>query len=311
MKKETQKVKGGKATVVAEEKKLAKLKVSLKQNKSRVIAGALTIVVLAGSIVLYFVHKNKTKDNGKSSANVETTTVDTIKEEEYSRELLIERINNFEQTAKENGVELTTEEVRDLATLMNIDNIVNEDPELAKELYDGKNAQDILSNAGHTIGKLMTSSFTGNYQKPMNLSTLVVGNDYDKAILAKLEAYRDELTAMRAEEVGEHRVEFATKEEEDRFDAIITDVLNFYSMTADGLEIDGNNAVIQPMADGNRFAMVLVMNEIALGNRNLLNDEQIKAFEALMANEPAVANLHRIIEGCQTKEVETTKVKTK
>lgn len=306
MKKETKKVKGGKVTVAADNKKLAKLKASLKQNKHRVIAGGLTIVVLAGSIIFYFVHKNKTNGNNNGSA-----VVDTIKEEEYSRELLIERINNFEKAAKENGLELTTEEVRTLATLMNIDNIVSEDPELAKELYDGKNAQDILSNAGHTIGKLMTNSFTGNYQKPMNLSTLVVGKDYDKAILARLESYRDELTAMRAEEVGEHRVEFATKEEEEKFNQIISDVLNFYSMTADGLEIDGKNVVIQPMADGNRFAMVLVMNEIALGNRNLLSDEQIKAFDALMSNEPAVANLHRIIEGCQTKEVETAKVNTK
>lgn len=306
MKKETKKVKGGKVTVTTDNQKLAKLKASLKQNKQRVIAGGLTVVVLAGAIVLYFVNKNKTNINNNGSS-----VVDTIKEEEYSRELLIERIDNFEKTAKENGLELTTEEVRALATVMNIDNIVNEDPELAKELYDGKNAQDILSNAGHTIGKLMTGSFTGNYQKPMNLSTLVVGKDYDKAILSRLEYYRDELTAMRAEEIGEHRVEFATKEEEERFNQIITDVLNFYSMTADGLEIDGKNAVIQPMADGNRFAMVLVMNEIALGNRNLLSDEQIKAFDALMANEPATQNIHRIIEGCQTKEVETEKVNTK
>jgi len=307
MEKKTKKVKGGKATVVAENKTIAKLKASLKKNKQRVVAGGLTIVVLGGSIILYFVNKGKTNNNGNNGA----TVVDTIKEEEYSRELLIERIDNFEKTAKENGIELTTEDVRNIATLMNIDKIVSEDPELAKELYDGKNAQDILSNSGHVIGKLMTSSFTGNYKNPMNLSTLVVGNDHDKAILSTLEGYRDELTAMRAEEPGEHRVEFATKEEEERFDQIITDVLNFYSMTADGLEINGENVVIQPMGDGTRFAMVLVMNEIALGNRNLLTPEQIQAFEALMANEPAVANLHRIIEGCQTKEIETDKVKTK
>ena len=82
-------------------------------------------------------------------------------------------------------------------------------------------------------------------------------------------------------------------------------------MTADGLEIDGKNVVIQPMGDGNRFAMVLVMNEIALGNRNLLSDEQYKAFEKLTTNEPVVANLHRIIDGCQTVEVETEKTLTK
>lgn len=307
MKKNSTKVNGGTVAVVTEDTKLAKLKASLKKNQNRIIASGLTILVVGSAIVLYFVNKNKANSNNNNGSSV----VETIKEEEYSRELLVQRIDNFKKTALEKGFELTDEEVRNLTTLMNIDRIVSEDPELAKELFDGKNAQDVLSNAGHTRGKLMTSLFTGNYKNSMNLSTLVVGNDYDKSILARLESYRDELTTMRAEEVGEHRVEFATKEEEERFNQIITDVLNFYSMTADGLEIDGKNAVIQPMGDGNRFAMVLVMNEIALGNRNLLTDEQYKAFEKLMSNEPAVANLHRIIEGCQTAEVETEKTFTK
>lgn len=306
MKKETKVVENGKATVVAEEKKLAKLKASLKKNKGRIFAGCLTIVVVGGALVLRFAGKDKSKANNNTPS-----IVDTSKEEKYSRELLVKRIDEFTKTAEQNGIALSNQEVRNLATLMNIDKIVNEDPDLAKELFDGKNAQDVLSNVGHTIGKLMTSSMTNNYKKTMNLSTLVVGNDYDKAILAKLESYRDELTKMRAEEVGEHRVEFATKEEEERFSKIITDVLNFYSMTADGLEIEGKSAVIQPMGDGNRFAMVLVMNEIALGNKNLLTDEQYKAFEKLTSNEPVVANLHRIIEGCQTVEVETEKKLTK
>lgn len=306
MEKETKKVEAGTVAVVAEETKLAKLKASLKKNQSRIIASGLTILVVGSAIILHFVNKNKANGNNNPSSIVET-----IKEEEYSRELLIQRIDSFTQVAEQKGIDLSKQEVRDLATLMNIDKIVSEDPELAKELFDGKNAQDVLSNAGHIIGKLMTSSFTGNYTKTMNLSSLVVGNDYDKAILAQLESYRDELTAMRAEEPGEHRVEFATKEEEERFNQIITDVLNFYSMTTDGLEIAGENAVIQPMGDGNRFAMVLVMNEIALGNRNLLTDEQYKAFEQLMSNEPAVSNIHRIIEGCQTVEVETEKTLTK
>ncbi|MBE6138328.1 MAG: hypothetical protein E7173_01115 [Firmicutes bacterium] len=311
MEKETVKVKGGKVTKFASDEKLAKLKAGWQKHKARIIAIGLTIIVLIGSVILFFVNKsknnNKTNTIGTSQHNPDTGN----KKEKYSRELLADRINSFGETAKTNGLELTPEEVRTLATLINIDQIVSEDSELAKELYDGKNAQDILSNAGHVIGKLMTSSLSNNFKTPMNLSLLVVGNDYDKSVLTKLESYRDELTALRAEEPGEHRVEFGTKEEKERFDQIISDVLMFYGMTADGLSINGENGVIQSMGDGARFASVLVMNEILLGNRNLLTTEQIQAFEALMSNEPATANLHRIIEGCQTTEVEPDKVKTK
>ena len=310
MEKNIESVKGGKVTFVAEETKFAKLKGSLKKNGKRIAALGLTVAVIGGALALRLTNKDKSKENDANSSNAETN-IETKKEETYSRELLVKRISEFTKTSEQKGLALSQQEVRDLSILMNIDKIVSEDSELAKELFDGKNAQDILSDVGHTIGKLMTNSMTKNYKETMNLSDLVVGNDYDKDILICLEAYRDELTKMRAEEVGEHRTEFATKEEEEKFNQIITDVLNFYSMTADGLEIDGKNVVIQPMGDGNRFAMVLVMNEIALGNRNLLSDEQYKAFEKLTTNEPVVANLHRIIDGCQTVEVETEKTLTK
>lgn len=300
MKEKKVKVNNGTVNVVAKPTKFAKMKASLKKNGKKIIAIGLTVLVVGGTVVAI---KSCSKDN--------KNVVSEKQDEKYSRELLNERIKNFTEAAKTKGLELTEQEVRDLSIVMNIDRIVAEDPELAKELFEGKNAEDILSNAGHMIGKLMTYSFTNNYKKSMNLSTLVVGNDDDKAVMAKLEGYRDELTTMRAEEEGEHRVEFATEEEENKFDEIITDTLNFYSMSADGLEIDKENIVIQKMGDGDRFATVLVMNEIALGNKNILTRQQYKAFEELMSNEPVVENLTRIIEGCQTKEVETEKQKTK
>ena len=300
MKEKKVKVNNGTVNVVAKPSKFAKMKASLKKNGKRIIAIGLTVLVVGGTVVAF---KSCSKDNKK--------VVSEKQDEKYSRELLNERIKKFTETANKKGLDITEKEVRDLSIVMNIDRIVAEDPELARELYDGKSAEDILSNSGHVIGKLMTHSFTNNYKDSMNLSTLVVGNDDDKAILTKLEGYRDELTTMRAEEAGEHRVEFATKEEEERFNKIITDTLNFYSMSADGLEIDKENIVIQKMGDGDRFATVLVMNEIALGNKNILTKEQYKAFEALMSNEAVVPNLTRIIEGCQTKEVISTKQKTK
>ena len=157
MEKETVKVKGGKVTKFASDEKLAKLKAGWQKHKARIIAIGLTIIVLIGSVILFFVNKsknnNKTNTIGTSQHNPDTGN----KKEKYSRELLADRINSFGETAKTNGLELTPEEVRTLATLINIDQIVSEDSELAKELYDGKNAQDILSNAGHVIGKLMTS----------------------------------------------------------------------------------------------------------------------------------------------------------
>lgn len=305
-KNEKQNQNGGQVKVVAKKEKFAKLKGSLKRNGSRVIAIGLTAVVIVGA---FHISKNNNKNNTNNPTKPTTsqgptnptTNPNANKVEQYSRELLDERVDNFVKDAEAKGIELTEEEVREFAGFMNIDVIINEDPELAKELFGDKNAEEVLSDAGHTIGKIMTKSATSNYKNTMNLSNLVVGNDYDKAILSKLEAYRDELTAMRAEEVGEHRVEFATKEEQDRFNAIINEVLNFYSMTVNGLTLDGKTGLIQNMGDGNRFPMVLVMNEIALGNKNLLTKEQYQAFQNLMKNEPVVANLITMIDGCKTK----------
>ncbi len=274
-----------------------------KQNWRRFVAVTLAVALSAGVIALICKFCQDDKSN---------TEIIEVADEEYSRELLNTRIKDFTKEANEKGITVKEEEVRDFAAFINIDRIINEDPELAKELYDGKNAQDVLSNAGHMIGVLMTNSHKGNYKTPMNLSKLVVGSNYDKQIMEKLENYRDELTTMRAEEDGMHRASFETEEETARFNEIITDTLDFYSMSANGLETEfDSNSVIQKMGDGSRFSTVLVMNEINIGNNNLLSKEQTKAFNELMSNEPVVANLQNMIEGCQTVEVEQSKVKTK
>lgn len=293
---------GEKIKIATTKEKLAnkKFKVS-KTTCKRVIAGTLAVLLIGGAA--YFIYRN-TKKNSKNTEIVQT-------EEQYSRELLEQRIKTFTEKANANGIKLTEEEVKNLSSVVNMDRIITEDPELAHELFYGKNAQEIMSNAGHTIGILMTYSYKNQFKNPMNISSLVVGGDYDKAIMQKLENYRDELTTMRDEQVGMQRANFETEEEKQKFNDIITDVLDFYTMSADGLEIDGENAVIQRMSDGSRFSMVLVMNEIALGNNNLLSKEQKDLFEAAMRNEPVIPNLHRLIEGCQTQELESQKVKTK
>lgn len=274
-----------------------------KKNWKRFVAVTLAVALSAGLITLLC--KSCSKDNAK-------TQIQEVVEEKYSRELLVKRIKDFTAEANKKGINVTEKEVRDFAAMLNIDRIISEDPELAKELFDGKNAQELLSNYGHMIGIFLTNSHKSNYKNPINLSKLVVGSDYDKQILQQLEDYRDELTLMRGETPEIHRANFLTEEEDARFNEIITDVLNFYSMTSDGLETEfDNNSVIQKMGDGTRFATVLVMNEINIGNNNLLSKEQTKAFNELMSNEAVVANLHRMIEGCQTVEIEQPKVKTK
>lgn len=296
------KINGEQIKIATTKEKLAnkKFKVS-KTTCKRVIAGTLAVLLIGGAA--YFIYRNA-KKNSKNTEIVQT-------EEQYSRELLEQRIKTFTEKANANGIKLTEEEVKNLSSVVNMDRIITEDPELAHELFYGKNAQEIMSNAGHTIGILMTNSYKNQFENPMNISSLVVGGDYDKAIMQKLENYRDELTTMRDEQVGMQRANFETEEEKQKFNDIITDVLDFYTMSADGLEIDGENAVIQRMSDGSRFSMVLVMNEIALGNNNLLSKEQKDLFEAAMRNEPVIPNLHRLIEGCQTQELESEKVKTK
>lgn len=300
----TTKTDKGELMVVEQPDKKMKL---TKTSKRSIIAGTLAVLVVAGYIILC---SKSCKNNDKNNS---TSIVEIQKEEnkeKYSRELLNERIIKFAKEANEKGISITEKDVRDFAIFMNIDRIINEDPELAKEYFDGKNAQDVLSNAGHMIGTLMTASHISGYKNSMNLSSLVVGSDYDKHVMKKLENYRDELTTMRAEEPGMHRASFEDESKTTRFNEIITDTLDFYSMSANGLEIDGENAVIQKMGDGDRFATVLVMNEMNIGNKDLLSSEQRRAFEELMSNEATVANLQRMIDGCQTIEVENQKQKS-
>lgn len=298
----TKEVEGGKVATFLTDEELAELKASIQNEDNskgtfvtRIVAVGLTIVVLATGVIFYFVNK-KPKNNNKNNAPTSSTVT---KAEKYSPELFDQRVKSFTADLNKKGISLTEQQIREFAAVLNLEQVVNQDPELAKELFSDKSAEDVLTDSGHIIGTLMTNSFTNGYKTPTNLSTLVVGNDRDKMILSKLESYRDQLTAMRAEEKGEHRVELGSKEEEEKFNKIITDILNFYSMNVDGLEMDGQNVVIQPMSDGARFLMVLVMNEIALGNKNLLTDEQYTAFQELMSNEPVVANIQNIISGCQ------------
>ena len=296
----TKEVEGGKVATFLTEEELAELNASIQNEDNskgtfvtRIVAGVLTVVVLGTGVIFYFVNK---KPKSKNNAPIAS---DVITEEKYSPELFDQRVKSFTVDLNKKGIKLTEQQVREFAAVLNLEQVVNEDPELAKELFGDKSAEDILTDSGHIIGTLMTNSFSNGYKTPTNLSTLVVGNDNDKRILSTLESYRDQLTTMRAEEKGEHRVELGSKEDEEKFNKIITEVLNFYSMNVNGLQIDGQNVVIQPMSDGTRFLMVLVMNEIALGNKNLLTDEQYKAFQELMSNEAVVANIQNIISGCQ------------
>lgn len=304
----SQKNEDEKLQVYAKPSKFANMKASVKRNKHRIIAGGLALVVVAGICMIV------KSCNGKNNKSGDSVSIVEVQDEKYSRELLIQRIKSFTETANSKGIQVSEEEVRDFAAFMNIDRIVNEDPELAKELFDGKNVNDVMSNAGHMIGLLMTSSVKENYANSMNLSDLVVGADYDKDIMKKLENYRDELTAIRAEEPGMHRVTI-DEDKQTRYDEIVNDTINFYAMTSDGLEIDGDNAVIQKMGDGDRFSLILVMNEIAMSNKNSLNKEQSSAFKQMVetdnTNVATVANLQNLIAGCQTEELEQDKQLTK
>ncbi|MBE6152248.1 MAG: hypothetical protein E7165_02925 [Firmicutes bacterium] len=305
----TVKTKTGTVKVDGDLSKFEKVKLTVKKNGGKIVAGTVAVLVMVGAVGIN--HYNKYKNNNVGSSNnnnnndtqdttPDTSVSDTVKEEEYSRDLLNTRVQNFTKEINAKGISLTEEEVYEFAAFMNIDTIMSEDPELAQALFENKSGEEVLTDVGHIIGKLMTASMTSNYQDTTNLSTLIVGNDSDKAVMTRLEGYRDNLTSMRAEENGEHRVEFATKEEEEKFNEIMVDIIKFYSMNVDGFEINGQNSVIQEMGDGTRFALVLVMNEIALGNKNLLTEEQYKGFQDLMSNEATVSNLITKINGCKS-----------
>ena len=304
----TLKTKTGTVKVDGDLSKFEKVKLTVKKNGGKIVAGTVAVLVMVGAVGIN--HYNKYKNNNVGSSNnnnnnpqdttPDTSVSDTVQEEEYSRELLNTRVQDFTKDINAKGISLTEEEVYEFAVFMNIDTIMKEDPELAQELFGSKSGEEVLTSAGHIIGKLMTTSMTSNYQDTTNLSALVVGNDSDKAVMTRLEGYRDQLTSMRAEENGEHRIEFATKEDQEKFNEIMVDVINFYSMNVDGFDIKGENSVIQEMGDGNRFALVLVMNEIALGNKNLLTEEQYKGFQELMSNEVIVSNLITKINGCKS-----------
>lgn len=308
MKKKEISVAGGRVVTAAEPSKFAKIKASLKRNGKKIIVIGSLVIILVGTTV-YFKYCAKNNDLENTNDNNDEPKQEEIeKEEEYSRELLNARIKSFTEDINNKGINLTESEVRDFAAFMNMDVIIKEDPELAKELFEGKNPEEIISNAGHVISVLISYSFKNDYKNSVNLSTLVVGKDHDKLVLSTLEKYRDELTTMRAEEPGEHRVEFATKEEEEKFNQIITEVLNFAGMSVDGLA--GENVYIQKMGEGNRFVLMLVMNEIAKGNKNILTEQQYMFFQELMSNENTVANIIKLIKGCipvDTNEVQYTK----
>ena len=83
--------------LVMPKEKMANKKFKLNKTGKRIIAGALAVLFIGGAA--YLIYRN-TKKSSKNTEIVQT-------EEQYSRELLEQRIKSFTEKANANGINLT------------------------------------------------------------------------------------------------------------------------------------------------------------------------------------------------------------
>lgn len=131
MKKKNMKVNGGNVAVVAEPSKFAKMKASVKKNSDKIIATGLTILVVAGAVILYLSNRNK---NNNDTTNTISYTDEELKTIYIDKETYLENVKGLSEYLSEYGNKnIKPVDVNSFYYIANMDNIK---PSIFKELVE-------------------------------------------------------------------------------------------------------------------------------------------------------------------------------
>lgn len=166
------------------------------------------VVALAAGLLFFGFHSCSNQDI-KTDADNQDTLESMISDSVYTEiteEKLVETSVAFQNTLKENGIEISGQDALRFVTLANISHLQNTNPELLEQvLADVPNSQTLIASAGSVIGKIVTSEITAD-DKDASYWTMAIIDESDRAIandgMALIEDCKEIVAKNKAGEIG-------------------------------------------------------------------------------------------------------------
>lgn len=166
------------------------------------------IAALAAGLLFFGFHSCSNQDI-KTDADNQSTLESMISDSVYTEiteEKLVETSVAFQNTLKENGIEISGQDALRFVTLANISHLQNTNPELLEQvLADVPNSQTLIASAGSVIGKIVTSEITAD-DKDASYWTMAIIDESDRAIandgMALIEDCKEIVAKNKAGEIG-------------------------------------------------------------------------------------------------------------
>ena len=166
------------------------------------------IAALAAGLLFFGFHSCSNQDI-KTDADNQSTLESMISDSVYTEiteEKLVETSVGFQNTLKENGIEISGQDALRFVTLANISHLQNTNPELLEQvLADVPNSQTLIASAGSVIGKIVTSEITAD-DKDASYWTMAIIDESDRAIandgMALIEDCKEIVAKNKAGEIG-------------------------------------------------------------------------------------------------------------
>ena len=215
-------------------------------------------------------------------------------EEMYNTENFEKIVAEFAKPYVDNNLSLTTEDLTKFVSIMLIDRLAEENPELSHELFSTQTVEEYLNDAAKTIGVTYMYDHTrweadGNTDNFIWVSTAIPEGDPQKEAMELLEDYV-------------RRIAKATKAEnaQEEVNKITAELIE---------ELTSPDGKLNALDDGVEFAaqvyFALINNSIG---RNYLTQEHRDYFNVRASAEQNVSNIFIVYEGCVIGEVKTRKL---
>lgn len=292
------------------EQRKEKVKSFFKKTWVKVVSIVLAIVLLLTGG--HFIGKGisdaiKNKNSNKpgtsqgSDDNTPDVTIDIEQDIEniityddsYSTENVEKVVTEFAKPYVSNNVSITTEDLLKFASIVNIDKLVEENPEFARSLFETQSAEEYLNDAAKTIGVTYMYNHNvweanKNTEKFIWISASIPDGDPQKQKMVELEGYVTRIA---------NAVKEGNKEDVNK---ITYELIESLTMPDGSL-----NAMDDGVEFGAQLYFALINNSIA---RNYLNQEYRDYFNTRASAEQNVSNIFAVYNGCVNNDV---KVRTR
>ena len=170
---------------------------------SRIISGILAVVLLIGLHHIIRRIKNDNETLAPAPGITDTNTPDTNAPETVEETLTTENFENLvAQVAKnyqDKDVNVSTEDIAKFVSIINIDKLTKENPELAQELFGEKTKEQYIQEAARVIGETVMYNAkvfeeTKNTEGFIRISDAVYGDSKEQMIT--IESYVDEIAKV-------------------------------------------------------------------------------------------------------------------